>query len=65
VCVEYTTILGHRTDTGVFVPLCSIRLNCQAMTRLECVLLDMLMFIAIQAAVRQGVSNRDEGNGHL
>jgi len=31
----YVQLLGDRTDTGLCVPLWSVRLNCQLMTKVE------------------------------
>jgi len=45
----YAKLLGGRTDTGLCVPLWSIRLNCQLMTKLE-------TKNALQAQVCDGVS---------
>ena len=44
--------MKHRgTDTGLLQPLCSIRLNCQLLTKLECVLVDADALISSKAEV--------------
>jgi len=39
-CLLNTNFWGNRTDTGLLELLCSIRLSCQLLTKLECVLVD-------------------------